>query len=163
MEVIDEERPDQRALRTYLESGAFLLGEALGRWKLIELRWPYVIIQVAAAKRDGAPDAYAFRFNCENYPNAAPTGGPWDTEKNQQLAASLWPGGGELVASVFRPDWNGGACLYLPCDRMSAAGHVQWPGQHPESQWQPAKGLTLYLDRIHELLQCGDYRGVRGG
>lgn len=71
MEVIDEERPDQRALRTYLESGGFLLGEALGRWKLIDVRWPYVIIQVAAAKRDGAPDAYAFRFNCENYANGA--------------------------------------------------------------------------------------------
>ncbi len=163
MEVTEQERPDQRALHAYLESGAFVLGGCLGKWKLLEVEWPHVFIEVSAAERDGAPRAYAFRFNCKGYPQVPVTGGPWDMEKEEQLAAALWPCGGTLVASVFRPKWKSGTCLYLPCDRVSFAGHANWLREHPDSIWQPAKGLTLYLERIHELLQSDDYKGVRGG
>ena len=161
--VIEVERPDQRALQAFLSSGAFQLGETLGRWTFIKLDWPFLYIAIAAAKRDNAPEDYLFRFNCDGYPRQAPTGGPWDLEEDKILGFALWPIGGEVFNSVFRTDWHEGACLYLPCDRVSAQGHTAWPAQNPESIWQPTKGLMLYLDRVHELLHSSGYKGMRGG
>ena len=50
--------PDQRMLRLHLESGRFRAGVVAGRWRLVSLEWPHVVIGVNA--RDGVE--YGFRF-----------------------------------------------------------------------------------------------------
>jgi hypothetical protein len=155
--------PDERAFRADVSSGAFLLGECQHRWKLGPVDWPSALIAVTAAARPGAPDEWWFRFDCSGYPQQAPTARPWDPEPNQPLPFSRWPTGRSRVPAVFRPDWKGGSCLYLPCDRISAAGHPNWRVDHPALAWSPARGITLYLEELHALLNSSDYTGARNG
>ncbi len=156
-------RPDEQAFLDEVEGGAFQLALHLGRWRLVGIQWPLVDIEVAAAPRPGAPTAYGFRFDCSGYPQAPATGRPWDVAVAAPLPVAKWPGGRSRVPAVFRPDWKGGACLYLPCDRESIVGHENWRSEHPAQIWKPERGLQLYLEVLHELLDSHDYTGVRGG
>ncbi len=155
--------PDQRAFLDDVAAGAFQLGAHLGRWRLVDQSWPIVIAEVAAAARPGAPGGYGFRFDCSGYPQSPPTARPWDATANEPLPFGRWPGGRVRVPAAFRPDWKYGSCLYLPCDRLSIEGHINWRQEHPAQIWRPDRGLVLYLETLHELLNSNDYTGVRGG
>ena len=72
----------------------------------------------------------------------------------------MWPRGKLILPSVFRPEWQGGSCLYLPCDRISMNGHDVWVKQHPYRLWQPARGIICYLEQVHDLLNQDDYTGA---
>lgn len=146
--------PDQRAFEADVAKAAFRLGQTEGRWRLISLAWPFVFFAVAA--KDGRE--YVLRLNCAGYPQAAPTGGPWDMKTGTVLAFDLWPRGrGGRVSAVFRTDWKSGTALYLPCDRGSLAGHDNWRSEMPSKIWRPADGIVQYLELVHELLQSRDY------
>lgn len=146
--------PDERAFCADVEKPAFRLAVAEKRWRLVGVAWPFALIAISAAdSRD-----YVLRLNCAGYPQAPPTGGPWDTDKNTILAASRWPRSkGGRVATVFRPEWKGGSALYLPCDRESITGHDNWHHELPSKIWRPADGINQYLELVHELLNCPDY------
>ncbi len=118
---------------------------------------------VVAAVREGSPNEYWFSFDCSGYSQEAPTARPWDPEANQPLPFPRWPGGASRVPAVFRPEWKDGTCLYLPCDRVSAAGHENWRTEYPALQWSMSRGIVLDLDELHSLLNSSDYKGVRGG
>lgn len=145
--------PDEKALRADVESGRFLAGEARGRWRLISIAWPYVQIGITAK------DHYEFvlRFDCAGYPQSPPTAGLWDGTRNTALAVAEWPKGGGRIAAVFNPNWKAGVALYLPCDRMAIEGHDNWRHEHPAKIWNPTKGITQYVEIVHELLQSRDY------
>lgn len=146
--------PDQRAFEADAAKAAFRLGVVEGRWQLIEICWPFVLISVVA--KDGV--AFLFRLECNGYPQAEPTGGPWDMERDAVLAAELWPkGNGGRVSAVFRPEWQEGRALYLPCDRVSISGHDPWKTEMPSKIWRPADGVVQYLEQVHELLNSRDY------
>ena len=146
--------PDQRAFEVDVARAAFRLGEAEGRWRLIETAWPYAFIGITA--KDGFE--YVLRLNCAGYPQTPPTGGPWDVAENKVLAFNRWPHGqGGRVSAVFRTDWKNGTALYLPCDRESIAGHDNWRHEMPSKIWRPADGIVQYLELVHELLHCRDY------
>jgi hypothetical protein len=156
-------RPDEQALRAYLEGGMFQSGVDRGYWRLVSISWPFVVIAVRAAARANGPAEYGFRFECTNYPTSAPTAQPWDADRGAPLAANRWPGGKNRIPLAFNPGWQNGQSLYLPCDRLAIVGHDPWRTQHPAMLWSPAKGLVLYLGIIHELLNSNDYEGTRGG
>lgn len=155
--------PDERALLVHLDGGAFQLAVHLGRWRVERISWPHVWIWVSAAPRAGAPNGFCFRFECSGYPQIGPTARLWDLEADVSLAFAKWPIGRSRGQAVFRPDWKGGECLYLPCDRLSVDGHGDWRHQHPSQIWRPERGIALYLEALHELLNSNDYTGVRGG
>lgn len=163
MDVLQAERPDERALREHLERGDFALSSHLGRWRLERVAWPFVLLEVSAAARAGAPARYGFRFDCQGYPQAAATARLWDIEQDSPLPVPCWPTGRSRVTAVFRPDWKDGACLYVPCDRLTIEGHDSWRHEHPAQIWRPERALVGYLEVIHELLNSSDYMGVRGG
>lgn len=154
--------PEEQVFRAHLNGGPFQRGVARGRWRLIGVTWPYVQIAVRAAARRDGPTEYAFRFECTDYPQQAPTAQPWDEALDAPLAPANWPGGQHRVPGAFRTDWNNGTCLYLPCDRGSLVNHDQWRTQHPEMIWTPASDITLYLKVLDELLTSDDYTGPRG-
>ena len=146
--------PDERAFRADVAKAAFRLGEAEGRWRLVNMAWPYAHISVTA--KDGA--TYVLRFNCTGYPQTPPTAGPWDLDRNAVLAADRWPPNrGGRVGAVFNPGWKSGLALYLPCDRESIAGHDHWRTEMPSKIWRPSEGIVQYLELVHELLHCRDY------
>jgi len=145
--------PDEKALRADLESGRFLAGEAKGRWRLASIRWPNVQIGITAKDER----EFVLRFNCAGYPQNPPTARLWDARRNAELKFSEWPHGGGRVSGVFNPNWKSGAALYLPCDRAAIEGHDNWRQDHPAKIWNPTRGITQYVEIVHELLQSRDY------
>lgn len=146
--------PDHRAFEADVAKAAFRLGQAEERWRLISMVWPFVFFGVVA--KDGRE--YVLRLNCDGYPQAEPTGGPWDMKNDQILAFDLWPRGkGGRVSAVFRTDWKNGTALYFPCDRESIVGHDNWRQEMPSKIWRPTDGIVQYLEIVYELLQSCDY------
>lgn len=152
---------DERVFHAHLDRGAFQSGVDRGRWRLVSIHWPHAVIAVNAAERSNAPTEYAFRFELSDYPTSLPTAQPWDEDKSSPLLRAYWPGGNGRIPPAFNPDWKGGSCLYLPCDRYSMEGHEPWRQQHPEMIWDPSKDITHYLRIIYDLLHSEDYTGVR--
>ena len=151
--------PDQRAFEADVAKAAFRLGEIEGRWRLINTDWPYAFIAVTAKDHQ----EYVLRLDCGDYPQAPPTGGPWDLTRNEVLAFDRWPRGREgRVSVVFRTGWKNGTALYLPCDRESIAGHPNWRQEMPSKIWRPTDGIVQYLELVHELLHCRDYMSRPG-
>jgi hypothetical protein len=154
--------PDRLILDQDLAAAEFRCGEAEGRWRHVASRWPHVVIALAAPPRPNAPAEFGFCFECSGYRQTAVTAQPWDLERDAVLAPNRWPTGPSHVCAVFRPDWKGGQCLYLPCDRMSIEGHDDWRNKYPSRLWQPSRGISCYLEQIYELLHHSDYTGVVG-
>jgi hypothetical protein len=154
--------PDQLLLAADIAAPEFRRGEIESKWRHIETAWPHAIIALSATERANAPDEYGFRFECSGYRHTPVTAQPWDLAARRPLPAPRWPGGHAIVPSVFRPDWKGGQCLYLPCDRMSIEGHGDWIHKHPNRLWQPQRGIICYLEQLYDLLNHDDYSGVRG-
>lgn len=146
--------PDERAFRADVAKANFRLGQLEGRWRLVDITWPFALIGVTA--KDG--HEYTLRFECSGYPQSAPTAGPWDPEKNAILAFDKWPkNAGGRVGAVFNTGWKQGTALYLPCDREAFAGHDNWRTQMPSKIWSAAEGIIQYLELVHELLHSRDY------
>ena len=154
-------RPDQQLLEEHLKRAEFRLAQLEGRWRIVNVTWPNVTIGVSAAARSNAPAEYGFRFGCTGYPVLPVTAQPWNLDKNAPLAPNQWPNGRSIVPSVFRPEWKGGQCLYIPCDRLSIEGHVNWPQEYQGRLWDPSRGIVCYLEQIYELLNQTDYTGTR--
>lgn len=143
---------DHVALLDHLNAAPFLMGDMNGRWRLRDIAWPLVFVDVTA--RDGR--AYTVRLHCEGYPGM-PTGAFWDLATGQWLAANRWPRTGARFGSALRTDWQNGTALYIPCDRTSIAGHEVWLQLHPAWGWSPAVGIARYLDVVWTMLNGDDY------
>ena len=149
--------PEEEVFRSHLAGGRFRSGAAAGRWRFVSLAWPYAVFGLCAA--DGVE--YGLRFECRDYPQTPSTGRLWDIELDAPLAFNKWPTGRERVLLAFNPDWKKGFCLYLPCDRQSIEGHMNWYQEHPSLVWDPTLGIVHYLRIAHDLLNSGDYGGPR--
>lgn len=153
--------PDERALRAHLDSGRFQAGVEAGRFRLVSIDWPIVIVMISAAPREGAPSEYALRFELSGYPNIAPTGGVWDLDADTTLAADKRPKGDRL-SMVFR--FEGGGCgptaMYAPWDCMGLNAHREWAQSARHLAWHPGRDLTFILDNVHGLLAADDYLGI---
>lgn len=145
--------PDEQSLRADLVSARFLAGEDRSRWQFKKLEWPHLYVGVIA--RDGRE--YILRLNCNGFPTTPPTGTFWDFALDNRLPFDKWPSGGERLRLAFRPEWKNGDALYIPCDRESFVGHDGWASQYPQLVWKPAKGISHYLEVVHDLLQSRDY------
>jgi hypothetical protein len=150
--------PDQRALCDHLRSARFQAGVDAGRWRLISITWPYALIAVSAALREGAPEEFVLRFELSGYPAAAPTGCPWDLDQDAVLPAGQRPKGGR-VGHIFRADWEAGRALYAPWDRAALA-HGGWADKYPMYAWNARRDLTFYLTNVHDALNNDDYLGI---
>jgi hypothetical protein len=139
---------DKNELEAHLNNGSFQIGVAKGRWKLVSLTWPNVLIEIGA--RDGR--RFTLRFDCTGYPKYPPTATLWDVDKHMQLPNQLWPQGGR-VSQVFNPGWKGGAALYIPCDRISIEGHPNWYSEYTWLIWNAQRGLLQYIEAVYEILQ----------
>jgi hypothetical protein len=88
--------------RAHVERSTFQSGVDRGRWRLVSITWPFVVIAVSAAERSGAPQEYALRFECSNYPSVASTARFWDVEHDCSLSHGQRPWGTGRVALAFR-------------------------------------------------------------
>ncbi len=153
--------PDERALRSHLAGGGFRAGEAAGRWRLVDVAWPFVTVVIATAARPNSPAEFALRFECAGYPHLAPTGGIWDLVSGTSLPAERRPKG-ERAAHLFRTDgWAGGStAMYAAWDRAGLQAHPEWLDKYPLLAWNPTRNLTFILDKVNEVLNADDYLGT---
>lgn len=166
-------KPDEVALRSDLQSVAFLVGEAEGRWSLADppgIAWPHAVFWVAAASRDGAPTRFSLRLNCDGYPALGPTGMFWDLVTGVQLALPCYPKGTGDTAKVFRTDWPSedpnkgerpGCALYHPFDRRPMSDHPHWKTEYPNQQWHSRRTVVDYLEMVYGLLNGPTYTGIK--
>lgn len=150
--------PDQRAVCDHVRSARFLAGADAGRWRLVSMAWPHALIAISAAPREGAPDEYVLKFELSGYPTTAPTGCPWDLDRDVILPAGKRPKGSR-VGQIFRTDWREGRALYAPWDRL-ALGHADWAAKYPMYIWNARRDLTFYLTNVHDALNNDDYLGI---
>lgn len=153
--------PDERALRDHLAGGGFRAGAVAGRWRLIDVAWPYVTVAVTAACRPNSPTEFTLRFECSGYPHIAPTGGIWDLVSGTLLAADRRPKG-ERAGQLFRTDgWAAGAtAMYAAWDRAGLLAHPEWAQKYPLLAWNSTRDLTFILDKVYEVLNGDDYVGA---
>lgn len=153
--------PDERALREHLRGGRFRVGVAAGRWRLVSVTWPLVVVAVSAAERPSSPREFVLRFELSGYPHTAPTGGLWDLATESSVPADKRPKG-ERAAQLFRTDgWAGGpTAMYAPWDRGGLQAHPDWAQMYPLQTWSPTRDLSFVLANIHEVLNANDYLGV---
>ena len=147
----------ETAFWLHLRGGPFRTGEAKGRWRLISMDWPHATFVVRAADSR----EFAFRFDCTGYPRVPVTACPWNVESDTPLDRSRWPSGRVRLRDAFNPSWRPDA-IYLPCDREAIQGHQSWVHQHPSLSWDPSIGIVCYLRVLSDLLNSGDFQGVRG-
>jgi hypothetical protein len=152
--------PSQRDVQQHFASARFQAGVAAGRWRLVSVDWPFVLVAIAAAPRKDSPSEYFIRFELEGYPQIAPTGEIWDNDANDPLAAAHRPKG-LRAALLFRVDGWGPAphAMYAPWERRALADHGDWAEKHPRAAWNPTRDLTFVLAQIHEILNADDYLG----
>lgn len=143
---------DQAQLLEHLEQAPFVMGEMNGRWRLRDIKWPFVFIDVIA--RDNRH--FTLRLQCDGYPGL-PTGAFWDPLSGGWLPAHRWPRTGARFGAALRSDWHGGTALYIPCDRNSLSGHEQWLQLHPAWAWDQAVGIARYLEVVWTMLNGDDY------
>jgi hypothetical protein len=153
--------PDECALREHLRAGGFQAGIADGRWRLVDISWPVVMIAVSAAERPNSPTAFALRLDMAGYPHTAPTGGLWDVGADVSLPPERRPKG-EWVGQLFRADgWAGGStAMYAPWDRAGLKAHPDWARAYPLEAWHPARDVAFILTHVHEALNNNDYLGI---
>ena len=154
--------PDEQVLRAHLETAAFQMGVADGRWRLDSLTWPYALIAVRAAPRVGAPGEFSFRFDLTGYPESAPTGCIWDTASTAPLPGLRRPkdATGQIL-QLFRDNWMEGKALYAPFDRLALADHgAAWAEQWPMSKWTRDRDLSFILRHLHDELNSVGYVGI---
>jgi hypothetical protein len=151
--------PDERAFRAHVDAGPFVVGVDRGRWELVDISWPYALIDVAAAGRAGAPSAYLFRFDLTGYPKMAATACLWHAKEQRLLVEAERPKV-TWTPSPFRQDWENGRALYLPCDRVAIEGHANWATEHPGELWDARQGITKYLFILSALLNEDGYVGL---
>lgn len=159
MEEESELDPDERAFRGDAADARFVAGVSAGRWRIVEVAWPFVVFAIAAASRDNSPREFFLRSNLAGYPFVAPTSTPWDAAQNQQLPAAARPKG-ERVGRVFRVDWEEGRALYAPYDRVALDSHPNWKQEHPGQAWTDQRDVAWLLAVVSDLLNDDDYLGV---
>jgi len=59
--------PDRLLLEKDLVAAEFRLGEIEGRWRLMSVAWPHVVIAVTVAERDRSDRELGLRFECTGY------------------------------------------------------------------------------------------------
>jgi hypothetical protein len=164
------EQPDKRLFEADLASAEFRNGMVNGWWGVPDdgtlpagvLVWPRIVLWIAAAPRNDAPERYYLSLDLAGYRSAAPTGTFCDPATGSMLEAAKRPKGRAETrfARVFRTDWKGGRAFYHPYDRVAANGHKDWSLTQPHLVWTANHTIVDYLAEFHALLNSGDYLGI---
>ena len=165
--------PDELLFETDIQSAAFRVGDAEGRWGLElspGIAWPHAVFWVAAPERPGSPRRFRLRLDLSGYPSQGPTGRFWNTQTGGPLAPSDYPKGRGDTAKVFRTDWppandatgdEPGCALYHPLDRRALRDHPHWKTDYPYQQWHAQRTVIDYLEMVYGLLNSPAYTGIR--
>ena len=161
--------PDQRLLEEDFASPGYRAGAARRLWGRLpsrkapaSLAWPRIIIWIAAAIRDNAPNRFHFLLDATGYRARPLTGTVCEPVTGTHVDHAKRPKGrpGSRFGMVFRTDWNNGTAFYHPYDRIASESHPEWLNQQPHLVWTPEHTIVDFLKEFHGLLQSKDYVGI---
>ena len=146
--------PDEKIFDEHLKSAEYFIAVEDGKWAMVDsdFEWPKRLFWIKSTLPKYLNDRVYFLFDLANYPSAAPSAVPWDIEINIKLGINRWPSGNDRVEKAFKPNWDGGNSLYIPCDRSTMKDHPNWQQQYPQDRWTSDKTIVHYLRIVYELL-----------
>ncbi|WP_309127102.1 hypothetical protein [Microbacterium sp.] len=145
--------PARVAIEEDLQSASVLDGVENGRWRVVSLVFPVLIVAVIA--RDGRE--LGMRVDVSGYPTAAPAGIPWHLAAGRPLVVAELPTG-PAAHIVFHSQWSqlNGWTPYMATERLIIQkDHPEWATVHPGRAWNPTRTIAFYLTELHkELRSC---------
>ncbi len=136
-------------LNADLAAPSYKAGAVRGRWRLLYLAFPILMMEVAATEPDGSGSYYCFRFECTGYAGQKPEVKIWDAFQNELLPPEHRPKGNPRVVKSFQ-SW-GDETVYRPWDRKSAV-HNNFERDYPTLAWHENRDLAFILEDLYAIL-----------
>ncbi len=161
-----EPAPDELTLRRQLESVPFLSGVETGRWEVLELDFPALVVRVNGSNFTGDVQAsMEFQLVCDNFPVRGPFVQLWD------FAARCRPSPPDVSKAPFalvdafkewsRDDHGGYGGIYRGWQRYAAL-HNGWAQKYPEDAWRRDRPLTFIMEKLYGLVsEQADWLALR--
>lgn len=150
-----EPTPAMKTLLTHLDSVRFLAGVDEGRWRVLELSWPYLYVRVQFVT---SPNMFAFahdfQLECSGYPDPGPFVERWTHDDNSQRGERPpAPSSGAPGFVEALKEWGGGTegGIYRAWNR-GAAQHNDWSRKRPEEAWNRTRDITFIMEHLYALV-----------
>lgn len=153
--------PDERALVGQLQSTRFLAGVDEGRWRIVSLDFPMIVVRINACDLDGVHCvSMEFQLVCDDFPAKAPFVQRWDYVNNSRPPAPDGPPG---VKDALK-DWthkgkHGG--VYRAWQRYASV-HNNWAAKRPDEAWRRDRPLVFIMEQLYALVsEQADWLALR--
>ena len=147
--------PDSPACRTLiaqLNAVRFVSGVEEGRWRVLEMDFPHLYVEVTVARPDMPVNTKAeFHLICDGYPNPGPFVEAWSCESKARPTPPSVGAPGYVDAMK---DWQEGGQhggIYRAWQRYAAV-HNGWAGLRPEHAWNATRDITFIMERLYDLV-----------
>ena len=151
-----EPGPDEHTLLAHLDTVRFLSGVEEGRWEVLELDFPKLVVRVTGQDFGGEFTATMdFQLLFDGFPTVVPFVQHWDQATNARPAPPApdkappgvvdalkeWsPDGGRTHGGVYRA-WQ-----------RHAAVHNAWAQKRPDEAWRRDRQLTFIMENLYGLV-----------
>lgn len=151
--------PDEHTLLEHLKSVRFQAGVEEGRWEVLELAFPVLIVRVNGEDLSGQTrTSMDFRMECDGFPAIAPFVERWDYQlggrPTQPAVPPAPPTAAPSVTDALK-DWSnpqgahGG--IYQPWQRY-AADHNGWAAIRPDLAWHRNRNISFIMEELYALI-----------
>jgi hypothetical protein len=144
----------QRTLEAQLNSLRFLAGVESGRWKIVDLVFPSLVVEVTAKDPNSGRNAtLEFQLLCDNFPALGPFVQHWDHRTKQRpapLASS--PGVTDALKTWHRDGSNGEYGGIYRAWQRHAAAHNSWAAKRPDEAWHRERHITFIMEHLYGLV-----------
>lgn len=145
---------DQAALLLHVRSARFRVGVEEGRWSVLQLAFPSLVVRVTGRNYDGIiTTTMDFQLLCDGFPVKAPFVQHWDFAAGQRPAPPIAPYAPPGVVDALKtwgetPSVYGG--IYRAWQRH-AATHNNWAAKRPDEAWHRQRHLVFIMEKLYGL------------
>ncbi|MES0069366.1 hypothetical protein NKJ73_26700 [Mesorhizobium sp. M0074] len=150
-----EATPSLQTLLKQLETVRFLAGVDQGRWTVLNVNWPWLLVRVQFVT---SPDNFAFshdfRLECSGFPDPGPYVERWAYADDAQggvrpapptsgapgFVEAMKEWGSAPIGGIYRA-WNRGA-----------AQHNDWAMKRPDEAWNRTREISFIMEQLYALV-----------
>jgi hypothetical protein len=141
--------PAQTQVERDLNENDFRAGVAVGRWRVIEFKFPRLDFAIMGTEPDGTRKEYTFMAELSNYPSQAPMVRIWDLQNDASLDPAQRPKGNPRIVNAFQK-W-GSDTVYRPWERLTGP-HNSNASNLRHLAWRPDRRLSFIFEDLHGIL-----------
>lgn len=151
-----ESSPDELTLRRQLETVAFVSGVETGRWEVLELEFPALVVRVNGSDFSGGTlVSMDFQLLCDSFPVVGPFVQSWNLASRCRPsppdASKAPPPLVDAFKEWTRDDNCGYGGIYRGWQRYAAI-HNGWAQKYPEDAWRRDRPLTFIMEKLYGLV-----------